>query len=89
MAFAIRGRGLPKKDLDARDVCCLHCTNGDDAEYEIEDPPRMRRSGVFALSRRPASAGGAISHLAITEQLDGKTVQWLEKVNDTQYAGPK
>ena len=28
-----------------------------------------------------------MSHLAIQEQLDGKTVDWLEKVSDEQYQG--
>jgi quercetin dioxygenase-like cupin family protein len=32
-----------------------------------------------------ASPANAMSHLAITEQLDGKTVEWLEKVTDAQY----
>jgi quercetin dioxygenase-like cupin family protein len=27
----------------------------------------------------------ALTHLAIQEQLDGKAVDWLEKVSDTQY----
>jgi quercetin dioxygenase-like cupin family protein len=27
----------------------------------------------------------AMSHLAIQEQLDGKTVDWMEKVSDQQY----
>ena len=27
-----------------------------------------------------------MTHLAIQEQLDGKTVDWLEKVSDEQYA---
>jgi len=32
-----------------------------------------------------ASATAAMTHLAIQEQLDGKSVDWLEKVTDTQY----
>ena len=32
-----------------------------------------------------ASPDGAMSHIALSEQLDGKTVQWMEKVEDTQY----
>jgi quercetin dioxygenase-like cupin family protein len=27
----------------------------------------------------------AMSHIAIAEQLDGKAVEWMEKVNDNQY----
>ncbi len=29
----------------------------------------------------------AMTHLAIQEQLDGKTVDWMEKVSDEQYQG--
>ncbi len=28
----------------------------------------------------------AMTHIAIVEQLDGKTVEWMEKVNDEEYA---
>jgi hypothetical protein len=27
----------------------------------------------------------AMTHIAIQEQLDGKTVDWIEKVSDEQY----
>ncbi len=30
-----------------------------------------------------------MSHIAITEILDGKTVDWLEQVTDAQYANPR
>jgi hypothetical protein len=31
-----------------------------------------------------------MTHIAILEQLDGKTVEWMEKVSDEQYrAGVK
>lgn len=29
----------------------------------------------------------SMTHIAIQEQLDGKTVEWLEKVSDEQYNG--
>jgi quercetin dioxygenase-like cupin family protein len=32
-----------------------------------------------------ASPTTAMSHMAIQEQLDGKTVDWMEKVTDEQY----
>ncbi|TJW71461.1 MAG: cupin domain-containing protein, partial [Mesorhizobium sp.] len=32
-----------------------------------------------------ASATTAMTHLAIQESLDGKPVEWLEKVSDEQY----
>jgi hypothetical protein len=28
-----------------------------------------------------------MTHLAIPEQLDGKFVEWMEKVTDAQYGG--
>jgi quercetin dioxygenase-like cupin family protein len=34
-----------------------------------------------------ASPTTAMSHLAIQESLDGKAVDWLEKVSDEQYGG--
>lgn len=37
-----------------------------------------------------ASATVAMTHVAITEALDGKPIDWLEEVSDEQYnAGPK
>lgn len=35
-----------------------------------------------------ASPDAAMSHVAIAEQLDGKTVQWMGKVEDAQYNPP-
>jgi quercetin dioxygenase-like cupin family protein len=34
-----------------------------------------------------ASPTTAMTHIAIQEQLDGKAVDWLEKVSDEQYGG--
>ena len=34
-----------------------------------------------------ASPTTAMTHIAIQEQLDGKAVNWLEKVSDEQYQG--
>jgi quercetin dioxygenase-like cupin family protein len=34
-----------------------------------------------------ASPTTAMTHIAIQEQQDGKTVDWLEKVSDEQYGG--
>jgi quercetin dioxygenase-like cupin family protein len=34
-----------------------------------------------------ASATTAMTHIAIAESLDGKAVDWLEKVTDEQYRG--
>ena len=30
----------------------------------------------------------AVTHIAIQEALDGKVVEWMEKVSDEQYRGP-
>jgi quercetin dioxygenase-like cupin family protein len=32
-----------------------------------------------------ATSTAAMTHIAIQEQLDGKTVDWMEKVSDEQY----
>jgi quercetin dioxygenase-like cupin family protein len=32
-----------------------------------------------------ATASTAMTHIAIVEKLDGKTVDWMEKVSDEQY----
>ena len=32
-----------------------------------------------------ATAANGMSHIAISESLDGKTVEWMEKVSDQQY----
>lgn len=34
-----------------------------------------------------ASPAVAMTHIAIQERLDGKAVEWLEKVTDAQYGG--
>jgi quercetin dioxygenase-like cupin family protein len=34
-----------------------------------------------------ASPTTAMTHIAVREQLDGKTVDWLEHVTDEQYGG--
>ena len=35
-----------------------------------------------------AAPNSSMAHIAITEQLDGKTVDWMEKVSDAQYNPP-
>ena len=34
-----------------------------------------------------ATAATALTHIAISEALDGKTVEWMEKVTDAQFNG--
>src|SRR5438093_11387253 len=36
-----------------------------------------------------ATPATGMSHVAIGEQLDGKSVDWLEKVSDAQYGSPR
>ena len=36
-----------------------------------------------------AAPNTAMTHIAIQEALDGKVVEWLEKVSDDQYNGPR
>lgn len=35
-----------------------------------------------------AAPHSSMAHIAIVEQLDGKTVDWMEKVSDAQYSAP-
>jgi len=35
-----------------------------------------------------AALNSSMAHIAIVEQLDGKSVEWMEKVSDTQYGSP-
>jgi quercetin dioxygenase-like cupin family protein len=36
-----------------------------------------------------ATSTTAMTHIAVQEQLDGKTVDWMEKVSDEQYSATK
>ncbi|HUQ82674.1 MAG TPA: cupin domain-containing protein [Gemmatimonadaceae bacterium] len=36
-----------------------------------------------------ASPTTAMTHMAVQEQLDGKAVEWMEKVTDEQYGGTR
>ena len=40
---------------------------------------RVRNTGMAQRRRRV--------HIAVAEALDGKTVDWMEKVSDTQFNG--
>ena len=42
---------------------------------------------VNSTSSKGAAPTTAMTHLAIQEQLDGKAVDWMEKVSDEQYQG--
>jgi quercetin dioxygenase-like cupin family protein len=45
-------------------------------------PPRERH-------RHGATSTIGMSHIAIQEALDGRVVEWMEKVTDEQYGGRK
>jgi len=50
----------------------------------------MRATGVRGLAARSTGTvppTTAMTHIAITEGVDGNLVAWLEKVSDEQYAG--
>ncbi len=54
-----------------------------DPLFEAPDPARARGASVtFELG---ATATTAMTHIAIQEQLGGKTADWMEKVSDQQY----
>jgi hypothetical protein len=53
----------------------------------------IKRSGSQPSSQGPAekhwhgaAPTTAMTHIAIVEQLDGKAVEWMEKVSDEEYA---
>ena len=52
----------------------------------------IRESDVVWIPSRQkhwhgATATASMTHIAIQEQLDGKAVEWMEKVTDGQYGG--
>ena len=60
------------------------------AQCEGEAIEEIRRGDViwFAPGEKHwhgATASTAMTHIAIQEQLDGKAVEWMEKVSDEQY----
>jgi len=57
-----------------------------------EAAQRIREGDVVWIPPRVkhwhgATAAAAMTHIAIQEQLDGQTVQWMEQVSDQQYQG--
>ncbi len=49
----------------------------------------VQRIGTQASQKAPSehTPTTAMTHIAIQEALDGKAVEWLEKVTDDQYRG--
>jgi hypothetical protein len=40
---------------------------------------------IWTIERDEATATTGVTHIAIQEHLDGKNVEWMEKVSDDQY----
>lgn len=56
-----------------------------------EEPVKIRPGDVITCPagkkhRHGAAPDTAMTHIAIQESLDGKMVEWLEKVSDDEYA---
>lgn len=72
----------------------LFVTAGSGMVQEWDGPIRQIRPGDVvwippgAKHWHGASLSTAMTHIAIAEALDGKTVDWLEKVSDAQYSAP-
>ena len=49
----------------------------------------VRIDPLFQSSPPARAAATAMTHIAIQEALDGKAVEWLEKLTDDQYHGRK
>jgi hypothetical protein len=61
-------------------MCWNHC-----AKREIWACVISSRSFSAAQHWHGASPTTAMTHIAIQENLDGKVVEWMEKVSDEQY----
>jgi quercetin dioxygenase-like cupin family protein len=73
----------------------LIVTEGEGWIQEWGGPVRIMRKGDI-VSIPPgvkhwhgATSTTSMTHIAVQEQLDGKAVNWLEKVTDEQYRGPQ
>jgi hypothetical protein len=49
-------------------------------------PPSQRALSALRLSHGHQDPPTAVTHVAIVEQLDGKAVDWMEKVTDKEYS---
>jgi 4-carboxymuconolactone decarboxylase len=54
-----------------------------DPLFQPRDPSRA--SGAYVTFEHGATATNGMTHIAIQESLDGKNVQWMEKVSEEQY----
>lgn len=67
--------------------CGLHQRSG--APIEELHPGDVVMVGPNEKHWHGASPTTAMTHIAVQEALDGKVVEWLEKVSDEQYHGRK
>ena len=71
----------------------LLCTGGRGWYQEEGQPARALRAGdvvhipAGVKHWHGAAPGSAMTHLAITGDVNGKNVDWMEKVTDEQYRG--
>jgi hypothetical protein len=62
----------------------------EEGKRDVASDLREIEAAVSAITlgeddRHGAAPTTAMTHIAIQEQLDGKVVDWLEKVSDEQY----
>ena len=61
-----------------------------DGQVEVIRPGDVVKCPPGIKHWHGATPTTAMTHLAIQEELNGKAVEWMEKVSDEQYlAGPK
>ncbi len=68
----------------------LIVTSGVGLTQQAGQPVQVIRTGDVVSARRASNTGtgcpgSAMTHLAITGIVDGKSVNWMEKVTDEQY----
>lgn len=74
--------------------CCVFCSFGSVRWTQCEGEPRVEIRAGDVIWCPPghkhwhgATSTTDMTHIAIQEALDGKNVNWLEKVTDEQYLG--
>src|SRR4051812_39727239 len=78
----------PRGQSDAASLTNLRCQNNLREGEGMEIGRRVRHLRAVRSQQKHwhgASPTTAMSHIAIQESLDGKPVEWLEKVTDQQY----
>jgi len=72
--------------------CAVRCEDGSEEVFIIRDSTEIHGRPGDVVSIPPgekhwhgATTTTAMTHIAIQENLDGKAVEWMEKVSDEQY----